>query len=77
MMHMIYRTIVTCAAMFSLLLGSWHGHVALFTSCHDGPIEVYPVRLELLPRTDQDLLRNRIPVSSPDELSHILEDLLS
>ena len=76
-MHMIYRTIVMCAVISSLLLGSWNGHVALFTGGHDGPVEVYPVRLELLPRTDQDQLRNGIPVNGPNELRRILEDLLS
>ena len=76
-MHKIYHTIVMGAAAVSLLLGSWRGHVALFMTGKDAPVEVYPVRLELLPDTDQELLRQGIAVDDPQGLARILEDFLS
>ena len=77
MMHRIYHRILTAAAMLTLLLGSWRGHVALFSEEGQQPLELYPVRLELLPVADRDLLQKGIPVKDADELMRILEDLLS
>jgi len=76
-MHKIYRTILTGTAALTLLLGSWRGHIALFMEGGDTPLEVYPVRLDLLPIADQDQLREGISIGDAEELARILEDLLS
>ena len=76
-MHKIYHTILTSTITLTLFLGSWNGRVALFTKESEGPLQLYPVRLELLPVTDQEQLLNGISIRDPDELTRILEDLLS
>ena len=76
-MHMLYRRLLTATLSFSLLLGSWRGHVALFSEGEDAPLDLYPVRLELLPPEDQKNLLEGIPVRNTEELMRILEDFLS
>ena len=76
-MHKIYRRILTGTAALTLLLGNWRGHVALFMADKETPLEVYPVRTDLLPIADQKLLLEGITVREPAELTRILEDLLS
>ena len=76
-MHRLYHTMLTATVMLTLLLGSWRGRVALFAEENEQPLELYPVRLELLPVADSDQLLKGIPVKDPDELMRILEDLLS
>ena len=76
-MHKIYHTILTSMIILTLFLGSWRGHVALFTEEGPQPLELYPVRLELLPVADREQLLKGIPVKDTKELMRILEDLLS
>ena len=75
-MNKIYNTIISVAAV-GLMLGSWRDHVALFMSGKEAPVEIYPVRVELLPEADQAQLDTGIHVDDPKELTRILEDLLS
>ena len=77
-MHKIYRTILVRIAALTLLLGSWRGHIALFiTDDKETPLEVYPIRTDLLPIADQKLLLEGIVIRDPEELTHLLEDLIS
>lgn len=76
-MHKIYRRILIGTAALTLLLGSWRGHIALFLKGGDAPLEVYPVRLDLLPIADQKQLREGITIGNAAELARLLEDLLS
>ena len=76
-MHKISRRTLVWTASLILLLGSWRGHVALFMADKETPLEVYPVRTDLLPIADQKLLLEGITVREPTELTRILEDLLS
>ena len=76
-MHKIYRKMLLGTVTISLLLGNWRGRVALFMRGKDIPLALYPVRLELLPIADQTQLMEGIPISDPEVLTDILEDLLS
>ena len=76
-MHKIYHKLLMGTVTISLLLGNWQGHVALFMRDKDVPLELYPVRLELLPIADQTQLLEGMPIDDPEELKDILEDLLS
>jgi len=76
-MHKIRYAVCFFTLAVSLYLGCWQNHVALFHDPDPDPIQVYPVQLDLLPQKDQLELRNGIPVSGTEELSKLLEDLLS
>ena len=76
-MHKIYHTILTATVTLTLLLGNWRGRVALFNGESEQPLELYAVRLELLPLADQKQLQEGIPVTDAEELIRILEDLMS
>ena len=75
-MHKIYHKVAAYTVTASLLLGSWGEHIALYIDGNEDPVTVYPVRLALLPLTDQEQLRRGIPVEDPDGLRRLLEDLL-
>ena len=65
---------VLCAG---LVLGCWENRVALFHADDTVPVEVYPLRLEMLPPEDQHRLLAGIRLSDTEELHRLLEDLLS
>lgn len=76
-MHKIRYAAFLLAMASGLYLGCWQNHVALFHDPDPEPIQVYPVALSLLPHKDQLELRNGIALSGTEELSALLEDLLS
>lgn len=65
------------ALIFTFLLGSHRGYVALWTGDSQEPAAVFPYRTESLPPQDQQALRRGIPIGSEEELQRLLEDFLS
>ena len=76
-MHKIYYNLLVTVTAFNLLLGSWNNHVALYMKGDPEPLEVYPVKLELLPKADQDAIISGIPVENSKKLHQVLQDMLS
>lgn len=68
----IYLTLI-----FTFLLGTHEGFVALWRDGAPIPAQVFPYRTESLPLSDQQALEKGIRVRSEVELSQLLEDLLS
>ncbi len=68
---MVYLTLV-----FGFLLGIKDGYIALWK---DGgqEAEVFPYRAEMLPKADQQRLKEGIRIEDGTELARILEDYLS
>lgn len=62
-------------AMF--LLGSHKGYLALWKDDRPEPFQIYPVKVETLPPSDQEALSNGVIARSEIELSSLLEDFLS
>ena len=59
------------------LLGNHRGYLALWKEDHSDPWQIYPVKVESLPESDQKALAQGIPARSEIELSSLLEDFLS
>lgn len=76
-MHKMKHTMAVILSALNLILGCWQDRVALFLSGETQPVQLYPVRLELLPQADQRDLREGIPIYSSEQLSRLLEDFLS
>ena len=76
-MHKVYYKLLTAVIAFNLLLGSWNNHVALYMTGDPEPLEVYPVKLEMLPMADQESLISGIPVENSKKLHQLLQDMLS
>ena len=68
----LYLTLI-----FTILLGSHNGFVALWRNPAREPDVVFSTRVESLPRADQEALQKGISVRSERELQQLLEDLLS
>ena len=60
-----------------MLLGSCNGYLALWKNGDPQPEQLFPFRVSSLPPWDQQALEAGIPVSSPQELSRLMEDYLS
>ena len=60
-----------------MLLGSCNGYLALWKNGEPQPEQLFPFRVSVLPPRDQQALEAGIPVSSPQELSRLMEDYLS
>ena len=76
-MHRIYRKTAPVLVTLGLILGCWRGRVALFLPGEPEPIQTYDVRLEMLPPADRQALEEGMRICSAEELSRLLEDLLS
>lgn len=61
--------------VLGLILGIKEGYIALFENGE--PANIYPYQAKYLPKTDQKMLENGIPVHSSGELARLLEDYLS
>jgi hypothetical protein len=59
------------------LLGSFKGYLALWKEDRPEPFQIFPVKVETLPESDQNALKEGIPARSEIELSSLLEDFLS
>ena len=70
--YVIYTVL---SAMF--LLGSHKGYLALWKEDRTEPFQIYPVKVESLPKADQDRLSEGITARSDLELAGLLEDFLS
>ena len=68
----IYLTLI-----FTFLLGTHEGFVALWRDDASIPAEVFPYRAERLPPADQQALKRGIRIRSEEELDRLLEDYLS
>ena len=62
-------------AMF--LLGSHKGYLALWKDDRPEPFQIFPVKVDSFPESDQKKLSEGIPARSELELSSLLEDFLS
>lgn len=65
------------ALIFTFLLGTHEGFIALWHGGAEEPSAVFPYRTESLPPADQLALENGIRVPTEEELSRLLEDFLS
>ena len=65
------------AVAFGFLLGIQDGYIALWKDGCEKPVEVFPFQARLLPKSDQERLRNGIRVENSDELAQLMEDYLS
>ena len=63
--------------LFSIYLGLYGENLALFDSSSTKPAHIFPYRVTLYPKIDQDQLRDGIPVESESQLKQLLEDFLS
>ena len=61
----------------SLFLGLHGGNLALVDGSTGKPVKIYPLSVSMLPRADQEKLREGIAIDSEEELSRLLEDYLS
>ena len=71
------RQLFSLILMFGFLLGVHEGYIALWRSGQEEPLQVFPYRAEMLPRTDREALIRGIEIKDGTELAGILEDYLS
>ena len=74
---MRYRKAISCLLMTVMILGTYHGRLALWNENTAEPLTVYPCLISMLPETDQQRLRVGIPIENSDRLHSLLEDYLS
>ena len=67
----------TALLLLGLFLGIQNGYVALWDTTDTQPLKVFPYRVESYPLSDQQALKKGIPVSGPEQLQQLLEDLTS
>ncbi len=67
---------VYLALIFGFLVGIQDGYIALWTDGCQKP-QVFPYRAEMLPRADQQRLKEGIRIEDGSELAQLLEDYLS
>lgn len=65
------------ALIFTFLLGSHNGYIALWKTGGSLPLFVYPYSVHSLPSADHALLKAGIPIESLQQLQVYLEDYLS
>lgn len=70
------NSILYITLVFGFLLGIRDGYIALWKDGSQDP-RVFPYRAEMLPRADQEKLKQGIRIEDGTELAHILEDYLS
>ena len=70
--HYIYLALVLIAYM-----GIYQGRIALWQDNSTTPDVIFPYRVDLLPVKDQQMLKDRIPITSQEELNRLIEDYLS
>ena len=63
--------------IFTFLLGTYKGYIALWKQGEPQPIQVFPYSVHSLPTTDQARLHQGIPIGSWEQLQMILQDYLS
>ena len=63
--------------IFTFLLGSRDGFIALWNSCDPEPDQVFPYSIASLPPADRAKLEKGIRIHSREELNRLLEDYLS
>lgn len=65
------------AALAVFLLGSHKGYLALWKDGNPEPFQIFPVKADSFPVSDQLALEEGIPARSELELAELLEDFLS
>lgn len=68
---------MTFLLMFTFLLGSYKGYLALWQDNDPEPKQIYPCAVASLPDADREALEKGIYIGTNDELSRRLEDYLS
>lgn len=68
---------IYCILLLGFLLGIKDGKVALWVDDDPQPVQVFPYPVSLLPKADQESLKNGIKIGSSEELRSLLEDYLS
>lgn len=63
--------------ILGFLLGVYEGKVALWKDNQKQPMRVFPYSVSMLPKKDQDRLKNGIRVNTLQQLQQMLEDYLS
>lgn len=77
---MKYRkaTQILCTVLMAIyLLGVHEGKIALWKDNDPEPIKVFPFRVSMLPKAEQERLKNGIPIESMDDLNRLAEAYLS
>lgn len=65
------------ALIFTFLIGSYNGYVALWVDGSTQPAKVFPYSVQSLPPADQLRLQKGIEISSLEQLQMLLQDYLS
>ena len=68
---------VLLCLILGLFLGTYQGYLAIWNDGKCKPASVLSCRVDMLPREDQKILKEGIPISSSDELNKLLQDYLS
>lgn len=63
---------ITVASKYTVK--EYNGLIAIFTENESMPIQVFDTSVAQLPKSDRELLKLGIEVSTPDELQKIIED---
>lgn len=63
--------------LFTFLLGSYNGYIALWKQGSTQPLQVFPYSIQSLPPADQARLQQGIPISSWEQLQMLIQDYLS
>ena len=71
------KRFITVSLLFTFLLGSHKGYLALWKEDRPEPYQIFPVKIDSLPEADQEALSKGIPARSDLELAGLLEDFLS
>lgn len=74
---MKHMPILSVLFMLCCYLGLHGGHLALWDSTQTQPLQVFPYRVEMYAKSDQDALRHGIPITSQEALTRLLEDYFS
>jgi hypothetical protein len=71
------KQILCSFLLLGFLLGVHNGRVALWKGQDPQPMRVYPCPVCVLPRKDQQALRNGTRIDSMEDLDRFLENFLS
>jgi hypothetical protein len=63
--------------VLSFLLGIQDGYIALWKGTDPKPVEIFPIKAEMLPDADRKALAEGIRVDSSSKLAQLIEDYLS